>query len=119
MGFRHILDQRNLFRGVLEIRIRQSLRRQPVHGGARVEHTTEYQSDEPVVAEVRIPHAHEATSVEKRSFFPRGGVASLPHRSKRENRPEPSKRLDAPEPEVSLFNRMLKGVTLILAPVKS
>jgi|SRR5882762_4547551 len=109
-------EQRDLFCGVLEIMILQSLRQQPRHGYALVQHIKQ-QSNELLLVEegslypalqrllrkdlVRSQWQISATGRRVRTYrITRNGVTHL-------------------EREVSLFNRMLKGITLVLAPVKA
>jgi PadR family transcriptional regulator, regulatory protein PadR len=108
--------QRDLFRGALEIMILQSVRRQPMHGYALVQHIKQ-QSDELLLVEegslypalqrllkkdlVRAEWHVSASGRRVRTYrITRNGVKHLEH-------------------EVTLFNRMLKGIALVLAPAKS
>jgi len=109
-------EQRDLFRGALEIMILRSLRRQPMHGYALVQHIKK-QSNELLLVEegslypalqrllkkefVRAEWQVSATGRRVRTYhITRSGVRHM-------------------EREVSLFNRMLKGITLVLMPAKS
>ena len=119
MRFKHILDQCNLFRGVLEIMIRQSLRRQAMHGCAQVEHTTRDQSNEPVVVEEgSLMPAFERLLRNDLFSLEAEWQVSATGRSLRTDRSTRNGSTHM-EREVLLFNGMLKGVTLILAPAKS
>ena len=116
MASRDNSKQRDLFRGALEVMVLQSLRRQPMHGYALVQHIKQ-QSNELLLVEegslyptlqrllkkdlVTAEWRVSATGRKVRTYrITRTGVVYL-------------------EREVSLFNRMLKGVALVLAPVKS
>jgi len=109
-------EQRDLFRGALEIMILQSLRRQPMHGYALVQHIKQ-QSNELVLVEegslypalqrllkkdlVRAEWQTSATGRRVRTYrITRSGAKHL-------------------EREVSMFNRMLRGIALVLAPAKT
>src|SRR5438445_752048 len=109
-------EQRDLFRGALEIMILRSVRRQPMHGYALVQHIKQ-QSQELVLVEegslypalqrllkkqlLRAEWQVSATGRRVRTYqITRSGVQHL-------------------EREVSLFNRMLKGIALVLAPAES
>lgn len=109
-------EQRDLFRGALEMMILQSLRRQPMHGYALVQHIKK-QSNELLLVEegslypalqrllkkdlLRAEWQVSATGRKVRTYrITRSGVRHM-------------------EREVSLFHRMLKGIALVLAPAKS
>jgi PadR family transcriptional regulator len=109
-------EQRDLFRGALEMMILQSLRRQPMHGYALVQHIKQ--------------RSNELLQVEEGSLYPalqrmlKEGLVkaewgiSTTNRRVRTYRITPSgiKHL---EREVSSFERMLEGITLVLSPAKS
>lgn len=109
-------EQRDLFRGALEMMILQSLQRQPMHGYALVQHIQQRSND--------------LLQVEEGSIYPalqrllRAGLTSAEWETSASNRrvrtyritPKGKKYL---EQEVSSFERMLKGITLVLAPSKS
>ncbi len=109
-------EQRDLFRGALEMMILQSLRRQPMHGYALVQHIRE--------------RSNELLQVEEGSLYPalqrmlKEGVVkaaweiSPSRRRVRTYRITPAgvKHLGR---EVSSFEQMLEGIRLVLAPVQS
>ena len=108
-------EQRDLFRGALEIMILRSVRRQPMHGYALVQHIQKQSNDLVLVEEgslypalqrllkkdlLRAEWEVSATGRKVRTYhITRTGVRHL-------------------EREISLFNRMLKGIALVLAPAK-
>ena len=108
--------QRDLFRGALEILILQSLQRQPMHGYALVQHIKQ--------------RSNELLLVEEGSLYPalqrllRQGFVKAEWQISSTGRRVRTYRITRIgekhlEREVSLFNRMLKGITLVLAPIKS
>ena len=109
-------DQRDLFRGALEMMILQSLRRQPMYGYALVQH---------------IKHrSNDLLQGEEGSLYP-----ALQRRLKEDllkaewetspaNRRVRTYRITSAgirhlEHEVSSFERMLKGINLVLDPAES
>ena len=109
-------EQRDLFRGALEIMILQSLQRRPMHGYALVQHIKQ--------------RSNELLLVEEGSLYPalqrllRQGFVKAEWQISSTGRRVRTYRITRTgekhlEREVSLFNRMLKGITLVLAPVKS
>ena len=109
-------EQRDLFRGALEMMVLQSLRQQPMHGYALVQHIKQ--------------RSHELLQVEEGSLYPalqrllkEGQVKaeweiSASNRRVRTYRITPTG-INHLEREVSSFERMLEGITLVLAPSKS
>jgi PadR family transcriptional regulator PadR len=116
MEFGNNSEQRDLFRGALEIMILQSLQRQPMHGYALVQHIKQRSNELLLVEEgslypalqrllrqdlVKAEWQVSATGRRVRTYSTtRNGEKHL-------------------EREVSLFKRMLKGIALVLAPAKS
>jgi PadR family transcriptional regulator len=109
-------EQRDLFRGALEIMILQSLQRRPMHGYALVQHIKQ--------------RSNELLLVEEGSLYPalqrllRQGFVKAEWQISSTGRRVRTYRIISSgekhlEREVSLFNRMLKGISLVLAPVKS
>src|ERR1700724_573429 len=109
-------DQRDFFRGALEMMILQSLRRQPMHGYALVQHIKERSNDllqveegslypalqrmlkeEFVKAEWKISETNSKVRLYK---IPPSGIKHLEH-------------------EFFRFERMLEGISLVLDPAKS
>jgi transcriptional regulator len=109
-------EQRDLFRGALELMILQSLRQQPMHGYALVQYIRQ--------------RSNELLQVEEGSLYPalqrllKDGLVkaeweiSASNRRVRTYRTTPAgvKHL---EREISSFERMMEGVTLVLSPVKT
>jgi PadR family transcriptional regulator PadR len=109
-------EQRDLFRGALEMMILQSLRQQPMHGYALVQYIRQ--------------RSKELLQVEEGSLYPalqrllKDGLVkaeweiSASNRKVRTYRTTPAgvKHL---EREISSFERMMEGVTLVLSPVKT
>jgi PadR family transcriptional regulator PadR len=108
--------QRDLFRGALEMMILQSLRRQPMHGYALVQHIQQRSND--------------LLQVEEGSLYPALQRMLREKLVKAEWEISPSKRrvrtyritpagLRHLEREVSSFEQMLTGINLVLSPVES
>jgi PadR family transcriptional regulator PadR len=109
-------EQRDLFRGALEMMILQSLRRQPMHGYALVQHIKQ--------------RSNELLQVEEGSLYPalqrllKGRLVKAEWEISSSNRrvrtyritPAGSKHL---EREVTSFEQMLKGINLVLSPSES
>lgn len=109
-------EQRDLFRGALEMMILQSLRQQPMHGYALVQYIRQ--------------RSNELLQVEEGSLYPalqrllKEGLVkaewelSASNRRVRTYRTTPAgvKHL---EREISSFERMMEGVTLVLSPAKT
>lgn len=109
-------EQRDLFRGALEMMILQSLRQQPMHGYALVQYIRQ--------------RSNELLQVEEGSLYPalqrllKDGLVkaeweiSASNRRVRTYRTTPAgvKHLEG---EISSFERMMEGVTLVLSPAKT
>jgi transcriptional regulator len=109
------VESRDLFPGALEMMILQSLRRQPLHGYALVQHITRT--------------SNELLQVEEGSLYPalqrmlKAGLVKarweLSPTGRRvrtyELTTRGAKHLDR---EMSKFERMLQGINLVLAPAK-
>jgi len=109
-------DQRDLFRGALEMMILQSLRRQPMHGYALVQHIKQRSND--------------LLQVEEGSLYPalqrmlREGLVKAEWETSSTNRRVRTYRITPKgvrhvEREVDRFERMLEGIQLVLSPAKS
>jgi PadR family transcriptional regulator PadR len=107
--------QRDLFRGALEMMILQSLRRQPMHGYAMVQHIRQRSND--------------LLQVEEGSLYPalqrmlRAKLLKAEWEVSPTNRRVRTYRITAAgirhlEREMSTFDLMLKGINLVLAPVE-
>ena len=109
-------DQRDLFRGALEMMILQSLRRQPMHGYALVQHIKQ--------------RSNEMLQVEEGSLYPalqrmlKDNLVKAQWETSASNRRVRTYRITPAgikhlEREVSSFEQMLKGIHLVLAPAES
>jgi PadR family transcriptional regulator, regulatory protein PadR len=109
-------DQRDLFRGTLEMMILRSLIRAPMHGYALVQHIQQRSND--------------FLQVEEGSLYPalqrllREGLLKAEWENSASNRrvrtyritPAGKKHL---EREISSFERMVEAITMVLSPAKS
>jgi PadR family transcriptional regulator, regulatory protein PadR len=109
-------DQRGLFPGALEMMILRTLKRQPLHGYALVQHIKRT--------------SHDLLQVEEGSLYPalqrllKEGLVNAEWCVSSTNRrvrtykltPAGARHLDR---EVSSFERMLEGITRVLAPGES
>src|ERR1700689_3548443 len=109
-------ESRGLFRGALEMMILQSLRRQPMHGYALVQHIKQ--------------RSNELLQVEEGSLYPalqrllKDGLLRAEWEISPSKRRVRTYRITASgkkhlEREVSSFERMIEGVTRVLSPVES
>ena len=108
--------QRDLFRGALEMMILQSLRRQPMHGYALVQHIKHRSNDLLQVEEGSLYPALQRML--KENLVKAAWETSPANRRVRTYRITPAgiKHL---EREVSSFEQMLKGINLVLDPAES
>jgi len=108
-------EQRDLFRGALEMMILQSLMRQPMHGYALVQHIKE--------------RSNELLQVEEGSLYPalqrllKERQVEAKWEISASNRRVRTYRVTAAgrkhlEREVSSFEQMLEGITLVLSPAE-
>jgi transcriptional regulator len=109
-------DQRDLFRGALEMMILQSLRRQPMHGYALVQYIKQRSNALLQVEEGSLYPALQRLL--KENLVKAQWETSASNRKVRTYRITPAgiKHL---EREVSSFEQMLKGINLVLAPAES
>jgi len=109
-------DQRDFFRGALEMMILQSLRRQPMHGYALVQHIKQRSNDLLQVEEGSLYPALQRML--KDNLVKAQWETSATNRRVRTYRITPAgvRHLDR---EVSSFEQMLKGINLVLAPAES
>ncbi|HTF64414.1 MAG TPA: PadR family transcriptional regulator [Edaphobacter sp.] len=109
-------QQRDLFRGALEMMILQSLRRQPMHGYALVQYIKQ--------------RSNELLQVEEGSLYPalqrllKGGLVKAEWEISSSNRKVRTYQITRTgskylEHEVSSFGQMLKGINLVLSPTES
>jgi PadR family transcriptional regulator, regulatory protein PadR len=108
-------QQRDLFPGALEMMILRSLRRQPMHGYALVQHIQQYSNDLLQVEEGSLYPALQRML--KEDFLKSEWKISDTNRKVRIYKITPSG-IRHLEQEVSRFERMLQGVTLVLDPTK-
>ena len=110
------VEGRDLFPGALEMMILQSLRRQPLHGYALVQHIRRTSNDLLQVEEGSLYPALQR--ILKAGLVKARWELSATGRRVRtyELTPQGVKHLDR---EMSKFERMLQGIHLVLAPVKS
>jgi PadR family transcriptional regulator, regulatory protein PadR len=108
-------EQRDLFRGALEMMILQSLMRQPMHGYALVQHLKE--------------RSNELLQVEEGSLYPalqrllKERQVEAKWEISASNRRVRTYRVTAAgrkhlEREISRFEKMLEGITLVLSPAE-
>jgi PadR family transcriptional regulator, regulatory protein PadR len=109
-------DSRDLFRGALEMMILQSLRQQPMHGYALVQHIKQRSNDLLQVEEGSLYPALQRMLRE--NLVKAQWETSATNRRVRTYRITPAgiKHL---EREVTSFEQMLKGIRLVLAPAES
>jgi len=107
---------RDLFAGALEIMILRSLRRQPMHGYALVQHIKQRSNELLQVEEGSLYPALQRML--KDNFVKAEWEVSATNRRVRTYRITPAgiKHL---ERELSSFNQMLEGISLVLSPAKS
>ena len=109
-------DQRDLFRGALEMMILRSLRRQPMHGYALVQHIKQRSEDLLQVEEGSLYPALQRMLRE--NLVQAEWETSASNRTVRTYRITPAG-IAHLEREVSSFEQMLKGINLVLSPTES
>ena len=108
-------DQRDLFRGTLELMILRSVMREPMHGYALVQHIKQRSND--------------FLQVEEGSLYPalqrllREGLVKAEWENSASNRRVRTYRITAAgkkhlEREISSFERMVEAITMVLSPAK-
>ena len=108
-------DRKDLFPGALEMMILQTLRRQPLHGYALVQHIKRTSNDLLQVEEGSLYPALQRM-LKDGLVKAKCGISSTGRRVRiYELTPTGNKHLDR---EVLSFERMLEGIRLVLAPVK-
>jgi PadR family transcriptional regulator, regulatory protein PadR len=108
-------EARDLFRGALEMMILQSLRRQPMHGYALVQHIRQRSNDLLQVEEGSLYPALQRMLREK--LVKANWEVSPSHRRVRTYRITPAG-IRHLEREVSSFEQMLTGINLVLSPAE-
>jgi PadR family transcriptional regulator, regulatory protein PadR len=109
----HKADQRDLFRGALEMMILRSVMREPMHGYALVQHIRQRSNELLQVEEGSLYPALQRLL--KEGFLKAEWEISASNRKVRTYRITPAgkKRL---EREISSFERMLEAIRLVLSP---
>jgi len=115
MAVRERSEQRDLFPGSLEIMILQSLRRQPMHGYALAQHIKRQSAELVLVEEGSLYPALQRLL--QQNHVKASWQISSTGRKVRTYQLTPRGVLHL-ERELSLFKRMLKGITLVLSPAK-
>src|SRR5438034_9246037 len=111
----HSRDQKGLLPGALEMMILQTLKSQPLHGYALVQHIQRTSKDLLQVEEGSLYPALQRM-LKDGLVKAKWGVSSTGRRVRiYELTPAGSKHLDR---QVSSFERMLEGIRLVLSPVK-
>src|SRR6204780_1431605 len=105
-------ESRGLFRGALEMMILQSLRRQPMHGYALVQHIKQRSNELLQVEEGSLYPALQRMLRE--GFLKAEWEISASNRRVRTFRMTPAGKKHL-EHEMSSFERMLEGITLVLS----
>jgi PadR family transcriptional regulator PadR len=108
-------DQRDLFRGALEMMVLRSLTREPMHGYALVQHIKQRSNDLLQVEEGSLYPALQRLL--KEGLLKAEWEISASNRRVRTYRITPAGKKHL-EREISSFERMLEAVTLVLAPAK-
>jgi PadR family transcriptional regulator, regulatory protein PadR len=110
------IDQRDLFRGTLEMMILRSLMREPMHGYALVQHIQQRSNDFLQVEEGSLYPALQRLL--KEGLLKAEWEISASNRRVRTYRITPAgkKHLDR---EISSFERMVEAITMVLSPAKS
>ena len=109
------VDQRDLFPGALELMILQTLKSKPLHGYALAQHIKQTSDDLLQVEEGSLYPALQRML--KAGWLKAEWGISATNRRVRTYQLTPAGRKHV-ETEVSRFERMLKGVTRVLAPAK-
>ena len=109
-------DQRDLFPGALEMMILQTLKRKPLHGYALAQHIKQT-SDELLQVEEGSLYPALQRMLKAGWVKAEWGISST-NRRVRTYQLTPEGRRHV-EREVSAFERMLKGITRVLSPVKT
>jgi len=109
-------DQRDLFRGALEMMILRSLTREPMHGYALVQHIKQRSNDLLQVEEGSLYPALQRLL--KEGLLKAEWEVSASNRRVRTYRVTPAGRKHL-ERQVSSFERMIEAITLVLSPEES
>lgn len=115
MGLSKKPDQRDLFPGALEMMVLQCLRRQPMHGYALVQHIKQ-QSKELLQVEEGSLYPALQRLLKENLVNAEWGVSATNRRIRIYS--ITTSGVKHLEREVSRFERMLEGITLIISPAK-
>jgi transcriptional regulator len=107
-------DQRDLFRGALEMMVLRSLTREPMHGYALVQHIKQRSNDLLQVEEGSLYPALQRLL--KEGWLRAEWELSASNRRVRTYYVTPAGRKHL-EREISSFERMVEAITLVLSPV--
>jgi transcriptional regulator len=108
-------DQRDLFRGALEMMVLRSLMRQPMHGYALVQHIKQRSNDLLQVEEGSLYPALQRLL--KEGLLKAEWEISSSNRRVRTYRVTPAGKKHL-EREIFSFERMLEAITLVLSPAE-
>jgi PadR family transcriptional regulator PadR len=109
-------EQRDLFRGALQMMILRSLMRQPMHGYALVQHIKQRSNDLLQVEEGSLYPALQRLL--KEGLLKAEWEVSASNRRVRTYRITPAGKSHL-DRELSSFERMIEAITLVLSPAKS
>ena len=109
-------DQRDLFRGALEMMVLRSLMREPMHGYALVQHIKQRSNDLLKVEEGSLYPALQRLL--KEGLLKAEWEISTTNRRVRTYRITPAGKKHL-ERELSSFERMMEAITLVLSPAES
>jgi PadR family transcriptional regulator PadR len=109
-------DQRDLFRGTLEMMVLRSLMREPMHGYALVQHIKQRSKDFLLVEEGSLYPALQRLL--KEGLLKAEWEISASNRRVRTYRVTPAGKKHL-EREMSSFKRMIEAITMVLSPAKS
>jgi PadR family transcriptional regulator len=109
-------EQRDLFRGALEMMILQSLHRQPMHGYALVQHIRQRSND---LLQVEEGSLYPALQRMLKEELVKAEWEISPTNRRVRTYKLTSRGLKHLEREVSSFERMLLGINLVLSPGKA
>ncbi|HEY4356620.1 MAG TPA: PadR family transcriptional regulator [Acidobacteriaceae bacterium] len=109
-------EQRDLFRGALEMMVLRSLQREPMHGYALVQHIKQRSNELLQVEEGSLYPALQRLL--KEELVKAEWEISASNRRVRTYRITPAGKKHL-EHEISSFERMLEGISLVLSPSQS
>ena len=116
MTFKKKTEQRDLFRGALEMMVLRSVLREPMHGYALVQHIKQRSNDLLQVEEGSLYPALQRLMRE--GLLKAEWEISASNRRVRTYRVTPAGKKHL-EREISSFEKMIEAVTMVLSPAKS